>query len=71
MNTIHAPVRVGARPGESLQKERRADTAGRLVVVVPDVADAAILASRIRQVALARGMQVLIIGVASNMALRL
>ena len=66
MNTIHAPVAEGPLAVASPESGSQAGAVGRLVVVVPDVAEAALLAGRIHQVARARRQDVLLIGVASQ-----
>ena len=66
MNTIDAPAIARPLTAASPEDITQARAVGRLVVVVPDVGEPALLASRIHQMAQARRQDVLMIGVASQ-----
>lgn len=66
MNTAQAPSIVEPLTVTPSEEDSQASTPGRLVVVVPDVAEPALLAGRIHLVAHARRREVLIVGVASQ-----
>ena len=66
MNTVHAAYRADPQTRLSSEGVVRQDVAGRLVVVVPDIAEAALLAGRIQELAAVRGQEVFMLGVASK-----
>ena len=66
MKTVQASLKLGSLTASLPEGVSRTEAAGRLVVVVPDVAEAALLAGRIHLVAQARNQDVLLIGVASQ-----
>ena len=65
MNTVQTPVKVGLAAAEHNAAAPSAER-GRLIVIVPDVAEPALLAARIRLVAETRGQDVVMLGVASK-----
>jgi hypothetical protein len=66
MSTLQAPTKEGYVTGASPEAAPPTQAAGRLLVVAPDVTEAALLASRIEVIARARSQDVLLIGVASQ-----
>ena len=66
MNTLQARTKTEYVTGAPPEAVPPTEAAGRLVVVVPDVTEAALLASRIQLMARARSQDVLLIGVASQ-----
>lgn len=66
MNTTHAPVIPEQMTVVARELEQPSAEAGRLVVVVPDVGEVALLAGRIHEVAQARGQSVRLIGIPSE-----
>ena len=65
MKTIPFPATVTSHSGYAQAGEHQS-MPGRLVVVVPDVAEPGLLAGRIQEVALTRGRDVLLMGAASQ-----
>jgi len=68
MDTTHTLVRPQSPTALTPTAPARAEPAGRLVVIVPSVGEAGLLAGRIHEVARDRGLDVLLIGVAADFA---
>lgn len=66
MSTLQARTKAEYVAGTAAEAPLPTDATGRLLVVVPDVTEAALLASRIQVMARKRSQDVLLIGVASQ-----
>ena len=67
MDTTQAAVKARSPEASKLDASPPMERPSRLVVVVPDVAEAGLLAARIRQIAEVRRQEVLLLGVASGL----
>jgi len=66
MDTVEAPPKARSSQVRVVEDRRHGDPAGRLIVLVPDVADAALLAGRIQRVAGPWKQDVVLFGMVSK-----